>query len=103
MNTDPAGLAGGAVYVTVAPDALVVGEIVPQAAPVQFVPETVHIAPKFEGSFTTVATSGNVPLICTEPVVGLIEIEGCKIGRPVDIVIWPTTLQFDVAGQLITI
>lgn len=88
---------------TVAPDALAVGDTVPQAEPVQLGPETVHVTPRFAGSFDTVATSGNVPLIGTEPKGGETDTDagvGGVVPPPVPIVICPTNLQFSAAGQL---
>lgn len=75
------------------------GEIVPHAAPEQFAPVTVHVTPRFDGSFATVATSGNVPLICTEPDAGEIDTDAGSVGMPLEIVICPTILQFAEAGQ----
>src|SRR6201996_727372 len=45
------------VYVTAAPEALVVGEIDPHSAPVQFVPDTDHVTPRFCASFVTFAVN----------------------------------------------
>jgi hypothetical protein len=45
----------GAVYNTVAPDALVVGATVPHVAPLQPTPDTVQLTPLFRESFVTVA------------------------------------------------
>jgi hypothetical protein len=56
--TVPAEVARAAdVYVTATPEALVVGAIEPHAAPVQFVPDTVHVTPKFCASFETLAVN----------------------------------------------
>jgi hypothetical protein len=56
--TVPADVARAAdVYVTAAPDALVVGEIEPHAAPVQFVPDTDQVTPRFCASFETFAVN----------------------------------------------
>lgn len=56
--TVPAAVARAAdVYVTAAPEALVVGEIDPHAAPVQFVPDTDHVTPRFRASFATFAVN----------------------------------------------
>ena len=101
IKIDPTGAAGGAVYVTVAPDALFSGAIVPQAAPKQFAPDTLHVTPRFEGSLVTVAMSGNVPLTGTEPDAGETDVTaGGSSAGAVVIVICPTNLQFIDAGQL---
>jgi hypothetical protein len=56
--TVPAEVARAAdVYVTATPEALVVGAIEPHAAPVRFVPDTVHVTPKFCESFETLAVN----------------------------------------------
>jgi hypothetical protein len=59
------------VYVTAAPDALVVGEIEPQAAPVQLVPEIDQITPRFCASFATFAVK-----VCVTPPVGIFAVPG---------------------------
>ncbi len=70
--TVPAAVARGAdVYVTAAPEALVVGEIAPHAAPVQFVPETNHVTPRFCASFTTFAVK-----VCVTPPVTRLAVPG---------------------------
>lgn len=109
MKTEP-GLVGGAVYVTVAPDALVLGEITPHAAPVQLGPETVHVTPRFRGSFWTVATSGKVPLMSTEPVIGEMLIDAGGVTTPPPpplvacvIVICPTMEHFAAVVQFTVI
>ena len=56
--TVPAAVARAAdVYVTAAPEALVVGEIEPHATPVQFVPDSDHVTPRFCASFETLAVN----------------------------------------------
>jgi hypothetical protein len=56
--TVPAEFARAAdVYVTTPPETLVVGEIDPHAAPVQFAPDTDHITPRFCASFVTFAAN----------------------------------------------
>ena len=59
------GTLTGAVYVTAAPDALVVGATVPHIAPLQPVPDTVQLTPLFSGSFPTVAVNVVVALTIT--------------------------------------
>lgn len=89
---------------TVAPDALVVGDTVPHDAPVHVGPEIVQVTPRLFGSFATVATIGNVPLMSTEPVIGEMltdaGVGGVPPLEPIDIVICPTILQLAAAGQL---
>lgn len=82
---------------------LVEGEITPHAAPVQFGPVTVQITPRLDGSFRTVATSGKVPLIWTDPLAGAIDTEAGSWATPVVMVICPVILQLADAGQLIMI
>ena len=70
--TVPAAVARAAdVYVTATPDALVVGEMEPQATPVQFVPETDHVTPKFCASFATFAVK-----VCVTPPVARLAVPG---------------------------
>jgi hypothetical protein len=57
--------AAGAVYVIGTPDADVAPDSVPQAAPVQPDPESVHVVPSFFGSFVTLALKAAVWLACT--------------------------------------
>jgi hypothetical protein len=49
------GTAVGAVYVTGTPEAELVPESLPQAAPMQPDPESVHVVPSFLGSLATLA------------------------------------------------
>jgi hypothetical protein len=63
------GTLPGAVYVTAEPEALVVGETVPQAAPLQPVPVTVHVTPLLAESLATVAVKACVPFTVTLAVV----------------------------------
>ena len=56
---------------TVAPDALVVGEMEPHAAPVQFVPVSDHVTPKFCASFATFAAK-----VCVTPPVARFVVPG---------------------------
>src|SRR5216684_2287510 len=60
------------------PEALEFAESVPQAAPLQPVPESAQVTPLFCESFCTVAVNGCVALAATEAVVGatLTEIGG---------------------------
>jgi hypothetical protein len=66
------GTLTGAVYVTAAPDALVVGATVPHVAPLQPVPDTVQLTPLFCESFVTVAAKFAVAPTVTLAVVGKI-------------------------------
>jgi hypothetical protein len=52
------GAALGAVYVTGAPLALLNGDTLPHAAPLQPAPDTVQLTPLFAESFVTVAVIG---------------------------------------------
>src|SRR5207245_827301 len=52
------------------PEALEVAESVPQAAPLQAVPESAQLTPLFCESFCTVAVNGCVALAATEAVGG---------------------------------
>jgi len=70
--TVPAAFAlGPDVYVTAAPEALVVGEIEPQTAPMQFVPEIDHVTPRFCASFATFAVK-----VCVTPPVAMFAVPG---------------------------
>jgi hypothetical protein len=70
--TVPAAVARAAeVYVAATPEAVVVGEIEPHAAPVQFVPETDHVTPRFCVSFATLAVK-----ICVTPPVARFAVPG---------------------------
>ena len=73
----------------------------PHAAATQFVPLTLQITPRLDRSFATVATSGKVPLIGTEPVCGETVTDAGSVGNPVAIVMVPVTLHCAAAGQLI--
>jgi hypothetical protein len=64
------GTAAGAVYVIAAPEALEVPDKVPQVAPEQPAPVSVHATPLFNGSFCTVAVMLCEWLVCTEAAVG---------------------------------
>jgi hypothetical protein len=68
----PAGWVAGAVYLTAAPLAEVVGEIEPQSAAEQL---TVQVTPPFEGSLLTVAVNGALPPGCTVAEGGVTETE----------------------------
>jgi len=59
------GIVAGAVYVTATPDALDAGATVPQVAPVQPVPDSVHVTPCFAGSLATVAVNVVVAFVIT--------------------------------------
>jgi hypothetical protein len=62
MVTAPGfGKLPGAEYVTAVPDALVVAESVPHAAPVQPAPESFQLTPLFCVSLVTVAVNFCVP------------------------------------------
>ena len=63
------GTLPGAVYVTAEPEALVVGETVPHAVPLQPVPVTVQVTPLFAESLPTVAVKACVPFTVTLAVV----------------------------------
>ncbi len=70
------------------PDRLDAGEIEPHAELEQLGPVTLHVTPRFAGSFVTVATSGKVLLIGTEPVCGeIVTTAAGRDGAPWDIVI----------------
>lgn len=60
----------GAVYVTGAPLALLDGNTLPHAAPVQPAPDTAQVTPLFAESFVTVAVNGWVCPTCTVIVPG---------------------------------
>jgi len=64
VNVTVAGFGGaaGAVYVTGAPDALVVGDTAPQVAPLQPAPESAQLTPLPAESFATVAAA-----VCVAP------------------------------------
>ncbi|HEY4907193.1 MAG TPA: hypothetical protein VIH74_07050 [Candidatus Acidoferrum sp.] len=62
---------GPDVYVTAAPEALVVGEIVPHTAPMQFVPDIDHVTPRFCASFATFAVK-----VCVTPPVARFAVPG---------------------------
>ena len=64
------GTALGAEYVTGAPLALLDGDTVPQAAPLQPAPDTIQLTPLFAESFVTVAVSACVCPTCTVIVAG---------------------------------
>jgi hypothetical protein len=59
------------VYVAATPEAVVVGEIEPQRAPMQFVPEIDHVTPRFCGSFATFAVK-----VCVTPPVARFAVPG---------------------------
>jgi len=65
----PEGTDAGAVYVTLAPDKLVVGETVPQVLAVQAAPDSAQLTRLFWLSFVTVALKVVVPLTRTVAVV----------------------------------
>jgi hypothetical protein len=58
----PVGIALGAVYVTAPPDMLDVGDMVPQALPVQLEPDSVQFTPLLAESFCSVAAN-----VCVVP------------------------------------
>jgi hypothetical protein len=60
----------GALYTTVAPDALVVGATVPHAVPLQPVPDNVQLTPLFCESFATVSAKFELAPASTLAVVG---------------------------------
>jgi hypothetical protein len=59
------GTIAGAVYVTATPEAVVAGATVPQAVPLQPVPDTDQFTPLFPESFATVAVNVAVVLMGT--------------------------------------
>jgi hypothetical protein len=65
------GSAAGAVYITAAPDAALLPDSEPQAAPVQPGPDSVHVVPSFFGSFKTVAVKLAPWLACTVALAGV--------------------------------
>ncbi len=64
------GTLAGAVYVTPAPEALLVAESVPHAAAVHPAPDSPQLTPLFALSFATVAVNVCVCPVCTDAVVG---------------------------------
>jgi hypothetical protein len=64
------GTLPGAVYVMPVPDALEAADSVPQAAPLQPFPDSVHVTPLFCESFCTVAVNGCIAPVCTLALVG---------------------------------
>ena len=89
------GTAPGAVYVTAAPDALVVGATDPQAAPLHPVPVTVQVTPLFAESFATVAVKDCVAFTA-------ILAEGCDtvttIGAAAAVTVIVAEADFDVSA-----
>jgi hypothetical protein len=70
--TVPAAVARAAdVYVAATPEAVVVGEIEPHKAPIQFVPEIDQVTPRFCESFATFAVKG-----CVMPPVARLAVPG---------------------------
>jgi hypothetical protein len=55
------GSVEGAVYITAAPDAVLVAESVPHVAPLQPAPDNAHVTPLFAASFVTVAVKLALP------------------------------------------
>jgi hypothetical protein len=68
VTTAGAGTLAGAVYVIAAPDALDVADSVPQVAPEQPAPVSVHVTPLFWESLVTAAVKVVVCVVCTEAV-----------------------------------
>jgi hypothetical protein len=95
------GTAAGAVYITAVPDAAVVPDKVPQAAPVHPAPESVHDVPLFFGSFDTVAMKLVTWLACTVAVLGesvTATLAGCGAGLVED----PPPHPQNIAAAIIT-
>jgi hypothetical protein len=69
------GTAGGAVYVTEAPEALELAERVPQVAPLHPEPASIQLTPLALLSFATVAVNIAACPVCIEAVVGEIATE----------------------------
>jgi len=69
------GTAAGAVYVTVAPEALELAERVPQVAPLHPEPANIQLTPLALLSFATVAVNVAACPVCTEALVGEIATE----------------------------
>jgi hypothetical protein len=78
-----------------------VGDTLPQAPPLQPVPETVQVTPLFFESFVTVAVRACVPAVCTLAVVSdkLTAIAGVGVGVGVGVGLDAVPAQPDSSGK----